>query len=86
RRLDLTVNQVGRATAKGVTSVKVWVSYDGKTWTAAPVTGSGAQRAVALTIPEPGSGRTGVNLKVSVADAAGSTYTEQITGAFGLAG
>ena len=86
RSVALTVKQVGRSTASGITGVKAWVSYDGRTWSPAPVTGSGARYAVRLSVPTPGAGRSAVSLKVSVTDAAGSTLTEQIDGAFGLAG
>ena len=82
----MAVKQVGRTTASGITAVKAWVSYDGRTWSPAPVTGSGARYAVRLSVPTPGAGRSAVSLKVSVTDAAGSTLTEQIDGAFGLAG
>ena len=83
--IGLTVNQVGRTVAQGVTSVKAWVSYDGRTWSVAPVTGSGATYAAALTVPAAGAGRTVVGLKVAVTDSAGTTLSEQIDGAFLLA-
>ena len=83
--IELTINQVGRSTAQGVTSVKAWVSYDGRTWSVAPVTGSGARYAAALTVPTAGAGRTVVGLKVAVTDSAGTTLSEQIDGAFLLA-
>jgi len=86
RAISLDISQVGRATAQGITSVKAWVSYDGRTWTAAPVAGSGAARTINLTIPKAAPGKNTIGLKVSVTDAAGSTLTEQIDGAFGIAG
>ena len=83
--MRLDIKQVGRAKAQGINSVKAWVSYDARTWSAVPVTGSGASYAAALTVPKASAGRTLFGLKVAVTDAAGSTLTEQIDGAYRLA-
>ena len=85
QQVRLDIKQVGRAKAQGINSVKAWVSYDARTWSAVPVTGSGASYAAALTVPKASAGRTLVGLKVAVTDAAGSTLTEQIDGAYRLA-
>ncbi len=78
--IGVTVQQVGRATPKGVTSVKAWVSYNGTTWVAAPVTGSAGTYAASVTVPS-SAGRS-ASLKIAVTDQAGSTLTETIRGAF----
>lgn len=80
--IGITVNQVGRDTPVGIRSVKVWMSYDGSTWTTAPVSGSGADYRASVTVPRGSSGSASASMKVAVTDAAGSTLTETITGAF----
>ncbi|MDQ1651986.1 MAG: hypothetical protein QOI35_1186 [Cryptosporangiaceae bacterium] len=66
----------GNGTVKNVT---VEVSYDGgKTWTAAPLTGSGTKRVASVTNPAGGT----VSLRATAADSAGNTVTQTIVNAY----
>ena len=47
-----------------------------------PVAGSGGHYTATLTVPKAGPGRATVGIKVTASDAAGSTLTETIGGAF----
>lgn len=80
--IGLAINQLGRTRPVGITSVKAWISYDGTSWTAVPVAGSGGHYTATLTVPKAGPGRATVGIKVTASDAAGSTLTETIGGAF----
>lgn len=82
--LAIDLHQAGRTSPVGITGVKVWVSYDGTTWTPAPVSGSAGHYSAVLTVPRAGAGRTVAGLKITATDAAGSTLTEMIAGAFRL--
>ena len=79
-RIGVTVNQIGRSAAVGVSSVKGWVSYDGgSSWVAASAKGSGATRTLGFTVP---ATARSVSLKLSATDLAGSSLTETVTNAF----
>ena len=84
QQLTLTVThfEPSTSTAK-ITSVKVQVSFDGgKTFTDAAVTGSGAAFTAAYTAPVTAKV---AELRVSAADAAGSTVTETLPAAYQIA-
>lgn len=83
QQIGVTVRQVGRANAVGVTSVKAWIRYGEGSWRAMPARGEGAAYKVAVDIPTV-TRPTPVSLRVAVADQAGSTLTETMTNAFTL--
>ncbi len=82
--IGIDLDQAGRTSPVGITGVQAWVSYDGTTWTSAPVSGSGGHYAATVTVPRAGAGRSVAGLKITASDRAGSTLTETIAGAFGL--
>lgn len=62
-----------------VHDLTVQVSYDGKTWQAVPLTGSGAHRTAVLHLPKTAGA---VSLRAHATDAAGNAVDQTVIGAF----
>ncbi|WP_158647692.1 S8 family serine peptidase [Actinoplanes sp. ATCC 53533] len=77
--IPLVVQRSPDTGAPSVASITAQVSFDGgKTWSAAPLEGAGATRTMRVTNPAGGT----VSLRVTVADAAGSTVEQTIKAAY----
>lgn len=76
-------HQFGSGSTAAFAKPKLEISYDGRRWTALPVTGSGAKYAATVTHPASAVGKT-PSLRVTANDAVGNSLKQVITAAYGL--
>ncbi|GAA2205046.1 S8 family serine peptidase [Nonomuraea monospora] len=77
-------HEAAAAKAPRITSIKVWVSFDGeKTWQAAPASAPSGGTVSALVPAAPARG-VPVSLRVRASDAAGNTVTQTVHEAYGV--
>ncbi|MFK4082975.1 S8 family serine peptidase [Kribbella sp. NPDC020789] len=84
--VDLTVglrHQFGSGSTATFATPTLEISYDGRTWSALPLTGSGAKYTARVTHPAAAAG-TSPSLRLTARDTDGNSITQQITAAYGL--
>ncbi|MFI5729819.1 S8 family serine peptidase [Kribbella sp. NPDC051587] len=85
--IDLTLglrHQFGSGSTAKFAKPTLEISYDGSTWTALSLTGSGSKYSATVTHPVTSAGKS-PSLRLTARDADGNSITQQITAAYGLA-